>query len=210
MPEEFALKIVNDLAKINYKKRLSFFCGNEPLLDPRIEGFIGYAHEKLPYASITLVSNGDLASEKVLKRLFDSGMQRIIFSLHSNERKLDLEKYQTEFGKDRITISNYVAFKHFHNFGGLIKSENVSQERYLTVGCALPFKQLVAYSDCTVGLCCVDMAEKVKAKVPKDKSIIETFYFDEKLNHFRNMLACDKRDLVPCSECSYKGSDYLE
>jgi len=212
MEEKFAYKIVDDLAVIGYKNRLSFFCGNEPLLDPRLEDFFAYASEKLPGATLTLVSNGDLATSKVLQRLFNAGMKKIIFSLHSAKRKEELYEYQREFGEVKIVVMDYVNIdmsKRLHNHGGLIESDRVSQQRYPSAGCTLPFKQLVVYPDNTIGLCSADMKENIKVKVQAHESILDVFYESKELNDYRKMLALNKRDTFPCFECSYSGEDYF-
>ena len=213
LSEKLATKIIDDLASVGYEKRLSFFCGNEPLLDPRLEDFFRYASKKLPCATLTLVSNGDLATRNVLKRLFDSGMQKIIISLHSYERKPDFVDYQNEFGKDRLIVSDHAsptAITGFHNFGGLIKSDKVSQTRYPHSGCALPFKQLVVYPDYTLGLCCVDTRETIRIQVDESESIVETFFNSDELNKFRLMLGSNQRNNDPCANCSYIGRDYFD
>jgi len=209
MPEAFVVKAIDDLAFINYKKRFSLFNGNEPLLDPRLEDFYRYAKKKLPDVPLTLTSNGDLATENLLKRLFDSGLQKINFSLHQGSRKDALISYQQQFGKDKVTIWNHEDSKHFHNHGGLIKSEKVSQKRYGTTGCSLPFKQLNIYPDCTMGLCCVDRAENIKVEIG-NTPIWQVFFENAELNSYRKMLADDKRNINPCIECSYNGLDYFD
>lgn len=208
MPDKFVIKIIDDLAFIDYKKRLSLFNGNEPLLDPRLPDFYRYARKKLPDVPLTLVSNGDLATPEVLKRLFDSGLQKITFSLHQGSREEELVSYQKQFGKDKIVIADHVNQAHFHNRGGLIKSNKVSQKRYPTTGCSLPFKQLNVYTDYTMGLCSADQAENFKVEIG-DKPIWQVFFENENLNRFRNMMAGDKRDIFPCAECSYEGKDYF-
>ena len=212
LSQEHVFKIVDDLAAINYNRRLSFFCGNEPLLDPRQEDFFKYATKKLTGATLTLFSNGDLATSNVLKRLFDSGMQKITFSLHHLAREFDIRKLQHEFGAERVLVYDHTKpafFTSCHNHGGLIKSKLVSQRKYPESSCALPFKQLVVHPDFAIGQCCVDMSENVKVKLNTSQSVVDVFYECSELNNLRKMLASNKRDKAPCSECSYNGLDYF-
>ena len=213
MPENLVLTIIDDLAAHGYSKRLSFFCGNEPLLDPRLEDFFSYAEIRLPDVQKTLFSNGDLATLNVLERLFRSGMDKIDFSLHNYIREPKLLEYQDYFGKDKVVIfdhANPAIFEHFHNHGGLIKDKRVSQTKYLGSDCALPFKQMVVYPDYTLGLCCADMAKNVIIQIAEGQSVVEAFFQSAVLNNFRSMLAEKKRKMSPCIDCSYKGVDYFD
>lgn len=215
MPGDFVYKIVDDLAAVNYDKRLSFFCGNEPLLDPSLEDFFAYASRKLPRAVLDLTSNGDLATISVLEKLFNAGMQKILFSLHSKTLEGRFEKYQEAFGSAQISFVDHTeaaAMQRFNNRGGLVKSKSVSQKLHPNSNCALPFKQMVVWSDCTVGLCCVDMNETIKIQVEaKHKQSIYNLFYDSKmLNKFRTMLQEQRRDLAPCCDCSYSGWDGFE
>ena len=48
MTEETYRKIIDGLAEINYSRRVSPYCNNEPLLDDNIYSYVAYAREKLP------------------------------------------------------------------------------------------------------------------------------------------------------------------
>lgn len=208
MPEGFAVKIIDDLAFIDYRNRLSLFNINEPLLDPRLEDFYKYAKKRLPNAFLSLSSNGDLVTEDVLQRLFNAGLQKITICLSHNQREEVLISYQSKFGNDKVHIVNHMNPRSFHNRGGLIASSDLSQIRYNASGCALPFKQMSIYADCAVGLCSADQAENIKVEIG-NMPIWQVFFENEVLNKYREMLKSNSRIMSPCVACSYNGVDYF-
>jgi len=203
-------KILYDLREINFSGIISPFEGNEPLLDSRIFRFIEKIANMLPNSKSFIYTNGDLLTEGVLSDLFNSGLKKVFISLHVNF-KLSYFNYLCElFGNDRIEITKYYELDkriHFHNFAGLIKNNIVSQNLYPNNGCYLPFRQLVIDPEGFVGLCCVDIADKCTFQNVKNKSVIDIFYYNEKLNEIRAKLSKNSREgLKYCSQCSFHGN----
>lgn len=212
MPESFVIKAIDELIVINYDRRLMFYSGNEPLLDPRVEDFMRYAAKKLLNARLVLISNGDLASSSVLRRLFCAGMEKILFSLHDKDTQVEmLQELQNEYGKKKVLVVDQTEGNQgrFNNRGGHLKTLLVSQERYPAKGCIFPFRQMVIYSDCKLGLCCVDHTDCLNIDLVDQKSILKVFYEDEILCKYREMLLNDERILAPCKDCSFHGNYYL-
>ena len=56
-------RIVLNLEDLQYRGRLSWFCINEPLLDKRMTEILRFSRSRLPYAPLTLNTNGDLLTE---------------------------------------------------------------------------------------------------------------------------------------------------
>ena len=207
MPEKFVLKLIEELARINYSNRLSFYGVNEPLLDPRVIDFIAYAREKLPASKMLLTSNGDLATITLVERFFEVGLDRFQITIHENRKIEDFMKIKEKHPR-RVVLVDHSTPKnqqHFHNAGGAIKSVKVKQERHTDKGCAFPFRQIALYPDCTLGLCVEGYSDELRVKVEDSQSILDVYYNNEKLNQYREMLMSNKRDLLPCSECSHEG-----
>ena len=54
MDEKLYYKIIDELAELNYRGRVSPYLMNESLLDSRLEKFITYTREKLPLGTSRL------------------------------------------------------------------------------------------------------------------------------------------------------------
>ena len=75
-------KISSQLAEIRYENRISLNLYNEPLLDEELEEKIGVIRSHLPWATLTLNSNGDKLQKARLKKLSNSGLNYICVTLH--------------------------------------------------------------------------------------------------------------------------------
>jgi hypothetical protein len=75
-------KLVRDLAAIQYSQTLVWSRYHEPLAHPSIFERVGQARKLLPGAHLALVSNGDYLSRPVLKRLEDTGLDRLMLDLY--------------------------------------------------------------------------------------------------------------------------------
>ncbi len=76
------LKIVDDLASINYDGQLALHNYNEPLLDPSLYKYLRIIKEKIQKARIIIFTNGDYLTKNVLKKLEANGVSSIYISLH--------------------------------------------------------------------------------------------------------------------------------
>jgi hypothetical protein len=75
-------KIASELAEIRYENRISLNLYNEPLLDVELEAKISILRDYLPWATISLNSNGDKLRLARLKKLSDAGLNHICVTLH--------------------------------------------------------------------------------------------------------------------------------
>jgi len=82
-------KISTQLAEIRYENRISLNLYNEPLLDEEIEQKIAMIRGYLPWATLTLNSNGDKLQKARLKQLSNSGLDHICVTLHPQPYKSD-------------------------------------------------------------------------------------------------------------------------
>ena len=57
------------------------------MLDKNIYNLVKYAKNTLPNARIEMISNGDVLNEKRLKKLYDSGLDRLQISLYDGEEQ---------------------------------------------------------------------------------------------------------------------------
>ncbi len=84
-------KIIDECADYRTVERAILYLNNEPLTDPHMVERINYAKDKLPWASVHILTNGSLLNDDLADRLIDSNLDWIGFSLHGI-KKDTLEK----------------------------------------------------------------------------------------------------------------------
>jgi MoaA/NifB/PqqE/SkfB family radical SAM enzyme len=88
-------KIVDQLIEGGVQ-RISPYLMNEPLLDRRLPDLIAYVEKrKRPGQFVKINSNGALLDETMAKRLLDSGLDRLNFSVHG----IEPEPYERAMGQ---------------------------------------------------------------------------------------------------------------
>jgi len=103
MPNELIEKIIDELGRLDYPNRLSFYNNNEPFLDERIFQIIKSAREKMPKAYIELKSNGTVLTIEKILRIFDAGLDMLYinyFQDHNLSRK-NIQKIKEELEEIR-------------------------------------------------------------------------------------------------------------
>lgn len=209
MHEDTFYKIIEDLKRAQYTNRIAFHNNNEPLMDKRLHEFIKFTRMNLPDSPIFFYTNGDLASEEVLKPMFDSGLSRISISDYDKNNYPKFRRLQKTFGEKRIRIQKsfeWNKIKKFHNRGGNIKSNIVSQKKYLHSGCEEPFKFATINPDGNMILCCCDFYYDVIFENVWNKPVTDIFYHNPRLNAIRKVLSSNSRlGLILCEKCSFHG-----
>ena len=89
MSEELLTKISSQLSEIRYENRISLNLYNEPLLDDALGNKIKIIRSHLPWATLTLNSNGDKLQQSKLKELSNAGLNHICVTLHPQPYKSD-------------------------------------------------------------------------------------------------------------------------
>ncbi len=82
MDDHLFKKIINECHRHREIERIILYLNNEPLTDPSLIKRINYAKEKVPWASVHILTNGSLLSNKLADELIDSKLDWIGFSLH--------------------------------------------------------------------------------------------------------------------------------
>ena len=99
-------KLCDQLKDLNLLRPNNLFRFVEPMLDKNIYKLVNYAKTTLSNARLDMISNGDVLNEKRLKKLYDSGLDRLQISLYDGEEQhskfIDLGK------KLKLTNKKYV------------------------------------------------------------------------------------------------------
>ncbi|MGX3043813.1 radical SAM/SPASM domain-containing protein [Helicobacter sp. T3_23-1056] len=97
LPEATYLKLINNLAEIDYDKLLNFHRFNEPLANKElILKRVKQARSALPHAKLGIYTNGDYLDRAYLDALRDAGVTLIVMSYYFEKNKqFDIKSVET-------------------------------------------------------------------------------------------------------------------
>lgn len=104
MEMEIFHKIIDECGKHNHIERIILYLNNEPLTDPHLVERINYAKEKVPWASVHILTNGSLLSDGLSDDLINSNLDWIGFSLHGVRK----DTFEAAMGLDYDSTSRRV------------------------------------------------------------------------------------------------------
>lgn len=210
MSIEVIEKILKELLSLNYEGSIRLHHVNEPMMDKRIYDIILLIKKYSSSIITEMTTNGDLINEVSIKKLYESGLDRLNISAYedkSMEKFISLQKkWNFKINDMREGIELY---DKLTNQGGLIdldeKFTSLKLRKVINNSCLLPFEQMVIGANGEVALCCEDMYKMQNIGNVKDKSLHE-IWFGEKFEHYRKKLKERKRkELDLCSSCIFSG-----
>ncbi len=211
MTEETYHKIIDGLSEINYSKRVSPYCNNEPLLDENIYSYVAYAREKLPHATIELKTNGTVLNENKLKQLFDNGLDRLYVndyqvSSHGSARlKALYDEYKDTYqGKFSYSPANYDNQEYKLNRAGTNPSKSALSEPNQFF-CYRPFEMIVFTADGRMASCSNDFYLENNIGNIHNASLRELFTGERVQSLRKHLMEYDRSSFEACSKCDYVG-----
>lgn len=209
-------KLCDELKEVNYSGLIIYSGFVEPMLDKNIYSIVNYAKKTLPNARVEMISNGDVLNDKRLKKLYESGLDRLQISLYDGEeqhsefvklgKKLNLNNNQyvlrarylpqeQDFG---ITLSNR---------GGMLENAEykiMGRKSKLEKKCFYPsYKFFLDYNG-DVLMCSHDWGKKnILGNLGKEKFL--DIWLSEKSKLARDKLSNADRSLEPCNVCDVHG-----
>lgn len=203
MPEELFRHIIEDLRAIDYRGAISYQFYGEPLLDPRLVGFIRYTKEHLPKAMfIKVVSNGDYLTMDLFEKLIEAGMTEINVTIHDRDPDRMAAKLAPMIEKHpgNIRVTSIHGSPALSNRGGAIKIVNERPKRRCVYS-----RNAVVDHEGNVLLCCNDYFYSRKFGKVTEESILDIWKKDE----FRKIRKAARRGKPPikiCRDCLLQGS----
>jgi 8-amino-3,8-dideoxy-alpha-D-manno-octulosonate transaminase len=85
MPEALFFSLIDQLAAMRFRGRLSPHFFGEPLLDPRLPRLLAEAHRRLPRARIVIYTNGDPLTPSKAQALLDAGVSLFVVTFEDGE-----------------------------------------------------------------------------------------------------------------------------
>ena len=161
MPDATYLKIVEELAALDYRGALKFFVNNEPLLDARTADFIRIAKERIPGVRTEVHTNGLKLNPRSGRELLEAGLDLLHINNYCNDGKLHrgveafLNETAVDFPDRKIVCQIRLLDERLLNRGGT--APNAQPEASpLSLPCVLPFDEMVLTADGRVTICCQD------------------------------------------------------
>ena len=210
MPEETYLKILDDLARLNYTGRIKFFVNNEPLLDARTPEFIRLAKEKVPGCWTEVHTNGLKLNPKTGRPLLEAGLDLLYINNYTQEAKMHkgvkrfLDETALDFPGTMIVFHLRLLEEKLLNRGGTAPNREAVPEA-LNIPCILPFDEMVVTADGRVSICCQDhYFEEVMGNV--NRQGLDDIWFGERFQAMRTKLAIgDRSGSKFCQACDFRG-----
>ena len=214
---ELFKKLINELNDYGYSGTIRFSGFVEPLLDKNIFNLLNICKSKLEKSNIEMVTNGDVLNFNRLKKLFESGLDKLLISVYDgpedvikfeklcNQANLKKDQYfirhrylppEEDFG---ITLSNRA--------GMMAKAEYKISElnTSLKKPCYYPSYTFFLDYNGDVLMCPHDWGKKNILGNLKDKSFKE-IWLSKISNISRNKLLKADRDFSPCNVCDVTGT----
>ncbi len=202
MDEEVYFKLIDELAEINFKGRLSPQCYGEPLLDKRLTNFMRYTKEKLPKTRLTIVSNGDYLTVDKFNELLEAGVDKFSVTQHGKSMSKNMKQISDYLKSDPEKFEKIIKYNIFdsntplYNRGGLIQPELLNT----IPRCADPGNPVTIDYAGNVILCCNDYFSTVKFGNLKEKRFLD-IWFSKKYRSVRKQMRKRQYSLTICKKC---------
>jgi hypothetical protein len=231
MDTSLVQKIAEQLSEIRYENRISLNLYNEPLLDTKLEEKIKILRDYLPWATLSVNSNGDRLRRERLEALSKAGLNYICVTLHPRPFTLDnkitlknrikkmIEKNADESNLDFDLNNGFVELRaagttlkiQWPNWrilgtdrGGQV--DNYSGGKVERIApCAKPFREFTIFYDGDIQPCCEsfhDQAKQLTIISNVNNCSIFDAYASNKLASFRRSVFGFGRKTGICKFCS--------
>jgi len=212
-------KLLIELNALDYSGVIVYSGLSEPLLIKNISDYIELTKILLPGVHLEIITNGDVLNPLKLRKLFDSGLDRLKISLYDgphqidrfqemcsqvgvNQEKVLLRRRYLEGGNYGITLSNRSGLIDSSVFNESEESEKV--ELPLSRSCFYPFYMLKINHDGAVTMCSHDWEDQYVLGNAFEESVWE-IWTGEKILRVRKSLSHGCRDIGPCKICDVDG-----
>ncbi|MDC0992891.1 SPASM domain-containing protein [Alphaproteobacteria bacterium] len=214
---EMIEKLAAQLSEVNYQGLVLFSGFVEPLLDKNIFAHIKKIRCYLPNARIEIVSNGDPLTLRVLDKLEDSGVDRVLLSLYDGPHQVEeinLKVANSRLSPDKIFIRERW-FSAAENFGislsnraGMMENAEFSIQNLsssMKTPCFYPTHTFFLNYTGEVLMCAHDWGMKRILGNFNNQSFLD-IWFGKEFESARSKLIGGNRNISPCDVCNVQGT----
>lgn len=210
MPVEVYTRVMDELARLDYRGSVVLHITNEPLLDERLPELIALARKTLPSAFIQFFSNGRLATTEILDRLFANGLDNIVINDYRRDRAKrpfglakNLAEIREKFAPGKVRFQYRSLDEELTNRAGNV-TKNHRSALPLNRFCFHPFEKMFISVHGKVVLCDYDYHyEEEMGDVMTQP--LDAIWFSPKYDEVRAMLFGFRRDRFICNRCDAPG-----
>ena len=210
-------KMCIELKELNYKGTVRYSGFVEPMLDKNIFNLIKMVRDYIPEANIEMVTNGDPLNLTRLKKLFNSGLNRVLISAYDG--KEETQKLQNLCISANLTESQYLVRHRYlskdNDFGitlsnrsGLMENAEFKIDKLkepLKNPCYIPSYTFFLDYQGDVLMCPHDWGKKVILGDLNKEKLLD-IWFSNKSMQVRKMLNKSNRSFKPCDVCDVEGT----
>ena len=210
-------KLCIELKELNYKGTIRYSGFVEPMLDKNIFNLINMVRNYLPESNIEMVTNGDPLNLKRLKKLFESGLNKILISAYDGKEESD--KLEDLCIQANLTEKQYIVRHRYYsedqdfgitlsNRSGLMTDAEFKIDALkepLKKPCYIPSYTFFLDYQGDVLMCPHDWGKKViLGDLNREK--LKDIWFSKKFMGIRKMLNKSNRNFKPCNVCDVEGT----
>ena len=211
------LKLCNELSEINYKGTIRYSGFVEPLLDKNIYKLIHMAKNLMPTCNIELVTNGDPLNLNRLKKLFSSGLNKILISSYDGKKETkELENLclKAKLLKNQFIIRHrYLSENNdfgiaLSNRAGLMENAEYKikpLDQSLKKPCYIPSYTFFLDYQGDVLMCPHDWGKKIILGNLNKQKFLDIWFSDKSIK-IRKILNTSNRNFSPCNVCDVDGT----
>ena len=215
--EKLHNKLCSELKELNYSGTIRYSGFVEPLLDKNIYNLINKTRESLSDCNIEMVTNGDVLNLNRLKRLFQSGLNKILISVYDG--KEDAEKFELLCQEANLKKKEYIVRHRYlsedNDFGitlsnrsGLMENAEYkikSLKDPLSKPCYIPSYTFFLDYQGDVLMCPHDWGKKIILGNLNNEKFLD-IWFGKKFMKIRENLNNANRNFKPCNICDVEGT----
>ena len=210
-------KLCVELKELKYKGTIRYSGFVEPLLDKNIYSLIDMARSNLPECNIEIVTNGDPLNLKRLKKLFNSGLNKILISAYDS--KEDADKLENLCKQANLDENQYIVRHRYYsedsdfgitlsNRAGLMENAAFkikSLKEPIKKPCYIPSYTFFLDYQGDVLICPHDWGKKIILGDLNKENFLD-IWFNRKSMQVRKMLNSSNRNFKPCNVCDVIGT----
>lgn len=214
---ELVVKVANELSILDYRGVIRFSGFVEPLLDKKIFNHLLTFKNLCPKSRLELVTNGDPLNDERLKKLFESGLDKILISVYDGED--DYNRFEKMCNKLQLNSDQYIVRKRYfseeENFGITLSNRAGTMENTeykipklkesLKKPCYIPSYTLFFDYIGDVLMCPHDWGKKIILGNLNKENLID-IWFKKKSINIRKILNKSNRNFTPCNVCDVEGT----
>lgn len=207
MSEELFRKIILELEEMNYDGKLFMYCNNEPFLDDRIESFVKFAREHLPYTRILISTNGIALTMERYKAVIP-----YVNDFRLNNYNDGLQLIPSAIKLQEYCLGNLEAMKKTHivmrkaneilSTRGGDAPNRLEKKSYKGETCGEPYRTIIIRPTGEVSLCLSDVKGKYTLGDVSQESM-KTIWHGTKFQEIREKLKTGREKIAQCEYCDW-------